>query len=497
MSETEGSAAGQDAAAENASRISDLIKAKARKFFEHAKKSAETRNYDYAVNLYADGLALWPDAVEEGLKPLRVVATARKLDGGKPAGFLGARKFPVGGKDVLKSFNNALRLFGLDPTNIVHLQQILTLASRARLARVAAWIAPVLAEAYDTTKKLPESHYAESCAAMAASADLAMAAGDDQVSTDILNANITVAQIWANHHPDSSAAPKARSDASGKLTIVKGQFDRADGFTDSMKDRQSQQALYDREKQVHTSDKFAELIGKARKEWDQNADSPVKLGALVDLMVKTENDQVENEAIALLESEYARSKDYTFKRRADEIRMKQFARQQRALSERLTAQSENAALRQEFVELVRRQSEAELSIFQDRLRQYPTDSMVKYQIGVRLFRLRRFDEAIPFFQQSQADTKLRGQSRLLTGRCFFERGFLDQAVETLSAAAVETSAESGPLGLELNYWCARALEAAGRAGEARKVYGQLIQTDYNYKDARQRLEQLAAAEKKS
>ena len=98
-------------------------RAKARKFFEHAKKSAETRNYDYSVKLYTDGLALWPDAVEEGLRPLRVVATARKLEGGKPLGFLAARKFPIGGKDFFKSLNNALYQFGMDPASLSLLQR--------------------------------------------------------------------------------------------------------------------------------------------------------------------------------------------------------------------------------------------------------------------------------------------------------------------------------------------------------------------------------------
>jgi hypothetical protein len=46
------------------------------------------------------------------------------------------------------------------------------------------------------------------------------------------------------------------------------------------------------------------------------------------------------------------------------------------------------------------------------------------------------------------------------------------------------------LALDLNYWLARGLEAAGDALEAKKVYGDLIQSDYNYRDARHRLEKL-------
>jgi len=44
--------------------------------------------------------------------------------------------------------------------------------------------------------------------------------------------------------------------------------------------------------------------------------------------------------------------------------------------------------------------------------------------------------------------------------------------------------------MNLNYWLARTLEASKETEEARKVYGHLIQLDYNFLDARMRLEKL-------
>ena len=45
----------------------ESAKRDARKCFEHALKAAESKNYDYAIELYLQGLELWPGAIEEGL----------------------------------------------------------------------------------------------------------------------------------------------------------------------------------------------------------------------------------------------------------------------------------------------------------------------------------------------------------------------------------------------------------------------------------------------
>jgi TolA-binding protein len=476
-------------------RVSDEDQAKARKFFAHARKAAETRNYDYAIKLYVDGLLLWPDAVDEGLKPLRVAATARRLDGGKPAGFLAARQRPTSGRDPLRNLNNALYLFGFDPAGIAHLETILQMAARARLPSVAAWIAPVLTDALNSAKKLSESHYQAACAAIDTAAEAAIAANLDQTAIDILNAGIAIAQIWAHHHPDSHDAPRARSNATGKLTIVKGRFAKAEGFTESLKDAEAQREIRDRDRSFVGAERATQLIARARQEWQANPDVPNKLFALVDLLIREEKEDVENEAIALLEREYQKGGQYVFRQKADDIRIRQLNRRQRGLRAALKTDPANPAFQQELADHVAAQTRAEIAILEDRHAHYPTDLRTKCQLGTRYFAQKRYDEAIPLLQQAQLDGRCRAESRLFIGRCFFEKAFHDQAVETFRAAVAELDSTTSPVALELNYWLGRALEAALAAAEARKVYGQLIQIDYNYRDARQRLETLVAAER--
>lgn len=470
--------------------------ARARKLFLHAHKAEETRNYDYAIELYVNGLASWPDAIDEGLRKLRVVATARKLSGGKPAGFITKRKYPTNGKDAATNLNNALHLFGLSPSDLGYMEAILQLAAKARCDVVAQWIAPVLADAYHNAKKLPASRYQTACAAMDAAAESAMKYGNDDGATEILKAAIATAEVWLRHSTESSTAQKARADATGKMAIVRGKFDRADDFTESLKDAEGQHDLQDRDKRTHTMERMQQLIERARLEWEANPGVANKLLALVDLMVRAETDETENEAVKLLNREYASSENYVFKQKADDVAIRQLGRARRALQAKLKADPQRPDLRKTLKIHDRRIIEFETRVYEERAKQYPTDMRVRYELGRRLFEGGRVDEAIPLFQQAQADARVRDDCRLLLGKCFYAKRFFDQAIDVLRRGLDDLSPGGGERPLDLKYWLARALEASGDADEAQKTYGNLIQLDYNYRDARQRLEGLVSGREK-
>lgn len=467
-------------------------RATARKLFAHAQIAETKRNYEYAIELYVQGLAYWPDAIDEGLKKLRVVATARKQQGGRGPGFLTKRKFPTNGKRIEDSLNNALYLFGLDPGDPSAMEEILQLASRAHCDGVAQWISPVLAEAYDSAGRLSAARYQAACEAMLRSAKVAIEFENDAGAMEILRANVAVAQIWARHYPDSHDPPRAVSNASGELAIVKGRFAKAEGFTESLKDAAGQRDLQDRDRRVHTADRNQELIESARRDWEANRNTPNKLLALTELLARTETDAGEDEAMRLLREEYASSRNYLFKHKADEIEVRRMRRLLRSLQARREAEPGHADL----AELIRRQRGAivarEIEILEERQRQYPSDLKVKFHLAQRYFDAGQFDDAIPLFQHAGADARVRSESRLFLGRAFLEKGFHEQATGVLRKGLEELETRSGSVALELTYWLGRALEAGGDAAGARKAYGSLIQLEYNHRDARIRLERLVS-----
>src|SRR5262245_45318861 len=79
---------------------------KGKAFFDRAKTVAATGNYDYAIEMYIQGLQREPYNVEEH-NALRAVAMSRKMAGGKAAGGLfGGPKLPFKGKTPKEALLN-------------------------------------------------------------------------------------------------------------------------------------------------------------------------------------------------------------------------------------------------------------------------------------------------------------------------------------------------------------------------------------------------------
>jgi len=91
--------------------------AKAEVFFVRAGQVAQTNNFDYAVDLYLEGLRCAPDALEQGHIRLHELALLRQTKGGrKPS--MGERIKRLRGKSALEQMINAEYLFAKDPDHL-------------------------------------------------------------------------------------------------------------------------------------------------------------------------------------------------------------------------------------------------------------------------------------------------------------------------------------------------------------------------------------------
>src|SRR3954462_12404092 len=93
---------------------------KAAAFFAQGKKVSDTGNYDYAIEMYMQGLAIDPDA-QDAHQALRDVSLRRKAQGGKPIGMLAALGLKRGTKDDKQDMLNAEKLLANDPGNTDHM----------------------------------------------------------------------------------------------------------------------------------------------------------------------------------------------------------------------------------------------------------------------------------------------------------------------------------------------------------------------------------------
>jgi tetratricopeptide (TPR) repeat protein len=160
--------------------------------------------------------------------------------------------------------------------------------------------------------------------------------------------------------------------------------------------------------------------------------------------------------------------------------------------EYLTANKNDAQAKADFEQFRREKWEFELNEYNLWAENYPTETSFKFYAAERMFRLGQFEEAIPLFQNAEADAKFRTKARMYQGRAFFELKFYDEAVDTLDALVKEYPNQDDAA-KEMRYWAARAHEDRGDSDVAIKLYSAIVRMEFNFKDVQLRIRKLRAA----
>ena len=451
---------------------------RADKYYDHARKVAEASQYDYALEMYLQGLEHDPGNVEVH-KEMRNVALLRKGPGkGKPLGSFAAMKLKRTGKDLVQNFINARKLLAYDPGNAAYMEMFAKAAAKMNLAKVIVWIGPMLyrallddkspkAESFLNLKKIFES------------------VGEYRLAIDALN------QAAALRPDDSDLQHELRS-LSAQMTMKESKLDSGGNFRDSLKDADKQRELLEKDSDIRTVDAMQGQIARARAEYEEDPAVAGKLVKLVETLTKTGELKYENEALELLEKAAAENKNYRWRFAADEIKIKQFARGERMLKQVADAEPDNADAQRELEEFRREKAEMELKHFQGAMKAYPTDSRFKFETGRRLFELGQHTEAIPVLQQTQGDAKYRDDARLMLGKAFLQAEYVDEAADTLRNLIEGYKIEADDKSKEMYYWYGRSLEEKGDTEDALKAYSQIAQWDFGYEDVQARIKDLRA-----
>lgn len=476
---------------ESPPEVSDLDKKKALRWFEQGKQVVETRNYDYGIECFLTGLGFWPDAVEEGHKVLRAIAVARQHAGGKKPGLKETFKKSMTGKDAKQAMLNAEHLLCKDPRKIEYAEGLLKKADTAGFKQTLKWISPILFDLIMNEKKPNIAKLKSMREILDRVGVLTSDQGDSVEAVHFLELAVKAQDMVVRLDKDDGTAKNDLRDIASKLTIVRGRYREDGDFRDSLADADKAKLLHDADRAVQADDAVENLIAAARKDVADNPGVPAKISVLVEHLLRREARSEEDEAISILEAEYKSSSNYSFKKSADDIRLKQISRQVRDLKVR-AQDSRSDEDKQQWRLAVMDQLETEIAIQQERCEQYPTDLRQKFKLASAMFKARRWDDAIPLFQESQNEPRYRIKSKMLMGRCFYEREIFEQAVEVLQEACDEYEVAGDDLSKELMYWVGRALEAGGQSEQAVSAYGRLLRQEYNYMkgDVRKRLDEL-------
>jgi tetratricopeptide (TPR) repeat protein len=471
--------------------IPEEAKKIAKKFFQHATTVADTRNYDYAIELFIQGLAKDPQNVEQGHKALREVAIKRKLTGGKKVGFFEAlKKSTSNKKDPLQAALNAEYLLAKDPFNIVYIDPLVKNLDLAEYPQALAWALGAYLEMARQEKKLSPTRLETIQLQYEKLGDYYEKLDKPDLAIECFQAGMSAleAGINADIGQDQDFMGKQR-DLAGRLTILRGKYEHAGDFRQSIKNSDEQKDIRDKKRAVKGEDLLEEMIGKAKADLDQNPDVAGKINHLVDLLLQRGRAQDETESITLLEAAFERNKQYAYRVRSDDIQIRQLTRNLKDLKDKYDA-APAPQLKAQFEQTQKELEETEIRIFQERIKEYPTDLKTKFEYGRKLQKAKKYDEAIPIFQEVLSDPRNTLRAKYYIGVCFFQKGWHQQAIDILNEAIAAHQVPGDPLSKDMHYILGRAYETVGQNEPALKIFNKLVQWDFNFRDVRVHIDKL-------
>lgn len=463
---------------EGYAEIPEEQRKKAKQFFDYGNTAVGTGNYEYAIEMYLQGLNVDPDSVEAH-QTLRDISLKRKASGGKSIGFMDGMKLKRPTKDDKQNLLNNEKLLAYDPGNTDYMVGILQNALRAGFFDTVMWIGPILQKANADSGKPDIQKFI-------VLRDAYKSLKQWKLATDACH-------YAAMLRPDDMDMQNELKNLGAMDTVERGGYGTSKSFRDSVKDMDAQSKLMIQDKDVRTMDQMSRLIADAETEWKAEPTDPGKLMKYVEVLVKTEQPEYENKAIDLLQEAYDRTKQFRFRFNIGKIRMAQMNRMERSLRQAVQANPNDTDVRQQYGQFVQEKLQEELSEYRLAAENYPVDANFRYQVAIRLYQLQKYDEAIPVLQQVRQDPKLRTDATIILGRAFLDAGFVDESVQTLGEILSDYPHKGDRKSIDLSYWYGRALEQKADVPAAIKAYSQVAQWDFNYKDVQTRIKKLRAA----
>jgi len=449
--------------------------AKARVFFERAREAAESGNYDYAIEMYLGGLSHAPDALEEGHLPLCELALHRKGKGGQKPSMM-ERVKRLRGKTPLEQMLNAEYLFAKDPDHLPYAEAMLKAAVAGGYNRMANWIANLVFQTNNAIQKPSFQTY--------------ILLKDSYKALGEFDKALAACQHACRLKPQDKDLADEFKNLSAEMTMASGKYDQEGDFRQSIKDREGQEILHATQGVIKSQDYRMLAVKHARDELAQNPNLSRNIFNLAQVLSDLQTDNGDNEAIELLENAYKAKSDFSFKQRAGLLRIRHLKRKLREAKAALQANPDSAEAKSSVEALSAQLNSTELEHRRLCVQNYPTDLQVKYEYADCLFHNKRYDEAIPLFQEAQKDPRRKIAAMNKIGMCFFLKGWLADASDVFKRAIDSYEIKEDHIAKELRYNLARTYEEQGDVDKALEIYRKIAQIDFAYQDVSQRVDKL-------
>ena len=453
-------------------------------FFQKAEQALKKKNFDYAIAMYTQGLAIDPDRLEERRRLRAAQVQSVQNNGGDTTG---GKMFKIKNAKTLTLIARLGKQKKYEE-QIVELEKILSIAPQyppALMSQADAFAATnrpdSAVQSYQWVVSIDPNH-TEGWKALAR---LYEEQKDLEKAVECWEKVKSIA-------PEDAEAGKAIRDLSAAVMMQRTEDRKAkskeDSFRAMLKDEDESEKLQKKAQMIRTSDDAAAAIQFKKEEIqgdDQNPRLWRELGALYAKVKKFDE----------AEAAYRKAKevdpgDIYAEEKIAELQEARIQTKVEDAKVRLQSNPEDAGVKAELATAEKEMNDFMLVELDRRVTAHPTDFALKSKFGKLLMDNEQWDKAIEQYQKAGKDPKYATDSQANIGRCFAQKGIYSVAKKQLEAALGAVTDQDSDLWKSIAYDLSGVLVKNKEVEEALKLLEDIMTVDISYRDVSQLADQL-------
>ena len=457
---------------------------KAKTFFDRAVTVHQSGSYEYAMQMWLNGLRWDPNSLE-GLNGYLKSSEVFSVENPKK-GVSKETKSAVSTKGDVGKFINALLDFGLKRMDTGNAIKVTVAVAKLNLTEATTKLGEHALKLALNDPKPKKDMFVKLLDAFESvkAFKLAAVAGENACRVDPADADL-------QHRVRNMLA---------QSTMTSGGYDSDEkgGFRKNIRDADKQLKLEQEDSVAKTESTKDAIVERTKQEFEERPDDLPSLEKYAKALISRGKGPDELKAMTLLNQAFKSTGSFRYRKQAGDI---QLLRARRALDkiESAAKKSPDDAEAQEKLQKATQQyQKLHIDELKLQVENYPTDLSLKYQLGVNLYERGEYNDAIEQFQLAQGDPKIRRHVLNLMGKSFRALGgWEDAAITTYEQALDGMTDENSELGLDIRYGLMDALAAKAKkdndpeaAEKADKIAAGIAIQQFNYRDVRDRREEI-------
>ena len=285
--------------------------------------------------------------------------------------------------------------------------------------------------------------------------------------------------------PNDAEAVKGSKDSSAKASMQKGKWDENADIRTLMKDQKETEEIEQSARSGLTAAQMEERRDRLVARYNEDTNN---LALVKDLAAAYEQLEDWSNAYTFYDWAHTLSQgDIALKTKASVMHDRFLDVELKRLEEASLEDPDNEELKQQLAERKAERLTEQVEDAKKRVEQNPTDPQLRYDLGLALYNIGEYSDAIPHLQQATRNPHIRTRVLLLLGRTFRAKHMFDLSIKQLSDALADLHGMDN-VKKEVLYEKGTIHAEMGNQEAALDCFKQIYEVDYGYRDVAKRVE---------